>query len=83
MYRGPGCPHLVNEVVVTVGLQQGATLIQSQADSSHGVVCAVIGKILIGLESMSEQGAWLSSCSDPSGCNCWRPAERSSHSITA
>ena len=83
MYRGPGCPHLVTSLFVTVGLQQSAALIQLQADSSHGVVCAVIGKILIGLESMSEQGAWLSSCSDPSGCNCWRPAERSSHSITA
>ena len=48
MYRGPGCPHLVNEVVVTVGLQQSAGVIQSQPDSSHGVVCAVIGRVLIG-----------------------------------
>ena len=38
------CPQLV----VTIGLKQSAAVIQSETDSSHDVVGAVIGCILIG-----------------------------------
>ena len=45
--QGPVCPYLVTPVVLSVGFQQSAAFIQSQNDSSHGAVCAVIGWVLI------------------------------------